>query len=578
MADHRAVTGKARGVARLSMWLDRRTGYSTLVKLIVDEPIPGGARWWYVFGAILTFLLGSQFLTGVLLSTAYAPSASTAWASTVFIQDTLPLGWFIRGLHSFGSSAMLVLAGIHLFQVLIFGAYKAPREITWLAGLAMLGLLLAFALTGYALPWDEKGYWAKQVETGIVGTIPLVGPLAQRLLQGGASYGNYTVTTFCAIHTALLPSLIVVLLVLHILLVRKHGVTPRWGIDEAALARRTETYWPHQASRDTTACGLVFVVLGLIVIKTHGADLEGPVDPSGSFLARPDWYALPLYQLRRYFEGSLELIGTLVIPGIGALVLAGLPWLDSAEGRDPRRRKTVMAGAMAGLLGLGVLSYLPLRHDRADPSFKKARAEAGDRARRARQLARDGVPPEGGMAVFRNDPRFHSRELWNEHCANCHSFTGEGGKEAPDLKGYNGRAWIEGFLRDPQGRLFMGTANLEKGMKPVLGTKEELHALTELVYAQTGAADADRSLVIAAESLFSQKDCDSCHDRDGTGQNTGPNLRGRGTLPYLVDVITDAGDARLFGKRNKMPSFANKLSPEEIGELAQFVLLESSSP
>jgi ubiquinol-cytochrome c reductase cytochrome b subunit len=232
-------------------------------------------------------------------------------------------------------------------------------------------------------------------------------------------------------------------------------------------------------------------------------------------------------------------------------------------------------GALFGAAALGVLGYLPLRHDRNDPTFVQARAEAATRARLARTLAKSGVLPEGGLAVFRNDPLFHARDLWNEHCARCHSFSGEGGKEAPDLKGYNTRAWLESFLRNPESPLFMGGAKIERGMNPVEGTDAELRSLTELVYAQTGADDADQTLVDAAEALFSEKDCDTCHDRDGSSENTGPNLKGRGTLPYLIDVISDASSPRLFGKKNKMPRFGGKLSPENIGELAHFVLTES---
>lgn len=331
------AAGKAPLAARAAAWLDQRTGYSAVVRLITDEPIPGGARWWYVFGAILTFLLGLEFLTGMALASAYAPSVTTAWASTAFIQDTLTLGWFIRGLHSFGSTAMIVLAGIHLVQVLIFGAYKAPREMNWLVGLAMLGLLVVFALTGHGLPWDERGYWAKQVETSIVGTVPLVGAWLQTLLQGGDGYGNYTVTRFYALHTFLLPSTMVLALAVHLFLVRRHGVTPRWNKDEATLAHATQSYWPGQALRDTTACGVTLVILALVVIKTHGAPLDAPVDPLASSQVRPEWYALPLFQLRHYFGGALELVGTMVIPGVAAMLLAALPWLDAGPSRDPLR-------------------------------------------------------------------------------------------------------------------------------------------------------------------------------------------------------------------------------------------------
>lgn len=581
------ATVKAPLAARLATWLDQRTGYSTVVRLITDEPIPGGARWWYVFGAVLTFLLALEFLTGMVLASAYAPSVTTAWASTAFIQDTLALGWFIRGLHSFGSTAMIVLAGIHLAQVLIFGAYKAPREMNWLVGLAMLGLLVVFALTGHGLPWDERGYWATQVETSIVGTVPLVGSWLQTLLEGGNSYGNYTVTRFYALHTFLLPSAIVFALAVHLFLVRRHGVTPRWNRDEAALAQTTQSYWPGQALRDTTACGVTMVILAMVVIKTHGAPLDAPVDPLASIQARPEWYALPLFQLRHYFGGALELVGTMVIPGVAAMLLAALPWLDAGPSRDPLRRKLVMVGALFGAAALGVLGYLPLRQDQGDALLQRARTEAAARSRRARELARGGVPPEGGLAVFRNDPLYPARELWDEHCAECHAFTGgrgDGdasppkgpGPRGPDLKAYNTRQWIEGFLRSPDSPRFMGGAKLDDGMKAVVGTDQELRALTELVYAETGATDVDRNLVESAESLFSDKDCDSCHYRDGTNENTGPNLKGRGTLPYLIDIIADSADRRLYGEKAKMPRFADKLSPDEIAQLARFVLTEAA--
>jgi ubiquinol-cytochrome c reductase cytochrome b subunit len=532
----------------------------------------------------------------VLLAAFYAPSVTTAWASTAFIQDSLTFGWFVRGLHSFGSSALIALAGVHLGQVLLFGAYRAPREANWLVGLGMLGLLLVFALSGYGLPWDEKGYWAKQVETGIIGTMPFIGPALQELLLGGHTFGNYTVTHFYALHSYVLPALIVGLLVIHLLLVRRQGVTPRWGKSETDLARTTQPYWPFQAARDATASGVTFIVLALMVIRTHGAPLEGPADPQASYQARPEWYSLPLYQLRQFLEGPLEILATLVLPGIAALVLAALPWLDRSPSRAPRRRGPVLVTAAFGIAALGVLAYLPLRHDALDAAHQQARAEVRARARHARELAKSGVLPEGGLAVYRNDPSFAARELWNEHCNVCHSFSGLGSSRGagagagaagdaagaddadvrgPDLKDYNSRAWIERFLRDPDGPLHMGPAKLDKGMRPVEGTDEELRALTEVVYAETGAADVVRALANRGQALIPEKDCDSCHDFDGTSANSGPNLRGRGTLAWITDVIADAGDDRLFGARNKMPRFAGKLSPEQIADLARFILVES---
>lgn len=562
-------------LTQLAGWLDSRTGYSTVVKLITDEPIPGGARWWYVFGSILSFLLVLEFATGVVLAAYYDPSTSGAWASTAFIQDSLSFGWFVRGLHSFGSSALIVLAAVHALQVVIFGAYKAPREMGWLSGLGFMGLLLLFALSGYGMPWDEKGYTAKQVDFMITGTAPIAGPFLQRLMQGGETMGNYTLTHINAAHTYILPALALLILVIHIAVVKRNGVTPKWGVDEAKLARTTQTYWPYQASRDAVACGVTFVLLSLIVIATHGAELAGPADPTGSYQARPEWYMLPVYQLRKYFEGPLEMLIVVVSPAVVSLLLGSLPWLDRATDRDPRRRKPILFGALFGGVMLGVLGYLPIRHDAHDASFQQSRAEAEERGQLARTLAKKGVLPEGGLAVYRNDPAYRVRELWNEHCATCHSFAGRGGKDGPDFLGYGSRPWINEFLRQPDGPRFMAGAKFEKGMKAVTGTDDELGALTELVYAQTGAADVDHALVEKGKGLMSEKDCDSCHDFDGTSGNTGPNLKGYGTLAYLIDVIGDAGDERLYGAKNKMPRFAGKLTPEEIADLGRFILAES---
>jgi len=571
----RSSAHRASAPARVAAWLDQRTGYSAVVKLITDEPISGGPRWWYVFGSVLTFLLVLEFATGLLMAAYYDPSASGAWASTAFIQDTLTFGWFVRGLHSFGSTALIVLTVVHTLQVVLFGAYKAPREMSWLTGLVMMALLLLFALSGYGLPWDEQGYSAKQVDFMITGTAPILGPLLLKILQGGDSMGNYTLTHLNMAHTLALPGLAVLMLVLHIAMVKRHGVTPKWGVGEVVLARNTRTYWPYQASRDAVACGVTFVILALIVLKTHGAELAGPADPTGAYQARPEWYMLPVYQIRKYFEGPLEMLVVVALPAVAAIVLGSLPWLDRSADRHPRNRKALLLASAFGTVMLCVLGYLPILHDKKDASFVQSRAEADDRAHLARTLAKSGVLPEGGLAVYRNDPNFQVRELWNEHCAKCHSFTGQGGKDGPDLKDYNSRAWILGFLRDPQGPRYMGGAKIEKPMKPVVGTDEELRGLAELIYVETGASDVNLALVQKAAPLVSEKDCDSCHDVDGTSANTGPNLKGRGTLPYLIDLIADAGEDRLFGAKNKMPRFAGKLSPEEIAQLARFVLSES---
>ncbi len=564
-----------RGRAR---WLDDRLGLSSLRAAILGGQMPGGASFWHALGAAAAGLFAVQAATGLFLSLFYAPSAQTAWASVAYIQDQLPFGWFVRGLHSFGSSALIVVAGLHLLQVLLFGAYQRPREANWIVGLTLLGLTLLFALSGYLLPYDQKGYWAKQVEATITGGLPLVGGAVQTVIQGGAALGNLTVTHAFAVHALALPAGFVGLLALHLFLFRKHGPTPRWWLSARELADRAAPAWPEQTARDAAAGALAVGAVALAAFVRHGPALESPADPASSYLARPEWYALPLFQLRLLFPARLELVATLVIPGLAAALLVALPFLDRGPSRRPADRPRVLGATAFGLAALAALSAVAIARDARDPAVAKARAAEDARAREARRLALKGVPPEGGLAVFRNDPQNQARELWSQRCAGCHGLTGTGGEKAPDLAGYDSRAWIRGFLAQPDGALYMGPARIARGMKPVTGTADELDALTEMIYAETGAADAVPARAAAGRALISAKDCDSCHELDGEGENAGPNLKGRGTLAWVEAVIADAGQPRLFGDRNKMPRFADKLTGSEIESLARFVLAQQAAP
>jgi ubiquinol-cytochrome c reductase cytochrome b subunit len=556
-------------------WLDERLGLSQLRAAILGGEMPGGASFWHALGAAAAGLFAVQAITGIFLALFYAPSAQTAWASVAYIQDQLPLGWFVRGLHSFGSSAMIVVAGLHFLQVLLFGAYRRPRELNWIVGLGLFGLTALFALSGYLLPWDQKGYWAKLVEATIAGSAPVVGRATQEIIQGGSAFGNATVTHAFAAHALALPAAFLALVALHVYLYRRHGPTPRWWLSARQLATRTVPLWPDQAVRDAGAAALALGVVALATLVEHGPPLESPADPTSSYLARPEWYALPLFQLRMFLEGRLEIVATMVIPGLVTALLVALPFLDRGPSRRPADRRGVLLGAGLGLGAAAVLATIALAKDAHDPAYTKARAEEEARSRDARRLAMKGIPPEGGLAVFRNDPLNHARELWDQRCAGCHALSGTGGDKGPDLKGYGSRAWIRGFLLNPDGPLFMGPAKLDRGMKPVSGSPDEIDALAEMIYAETGAPDANAERASAGRALLSDKDCDACHEVDADGENTGPNLKGRGTLDWVKAVIADAGQPRLFGEKNKMPRFTDKLSATEIEDLARFVLAQS---
>src|SRR6202012_5130999 len=194
---------------KLLDWLDDRTGYRDLAREALYERIPGGARWRYVWGSTLVFTFSVQVITGLFLWMAYSPSAQTAWESVYFLQNQVWGGAFLRGIHHFMAQAMVVLLVLHLMQVVIDGAYRAPREVNFWLGLVLMQIVLALSLTGYLLPWDQKGYWATIVATNIASIVPGVGEQLERLIVGGSEYGHHTLTRFFALHAGVLPGALI---------------------------------------------------------------------------------------------------------------------------------------------------------------------------------------------------------------------------------------------------------------------------------------------------------------------------------------------------------------------------------
>src|SRR5205823_603186 len=234
-----------------------------LIGVLLIEHIPGGAKWRYVWGSCLAFVFMLQLITGLLLMTAYSPGDSTAWGSVYFIQYEMEFGWLIRGLHHFGSQTMVVLLGLHMLQVVIAGAQLPPREINWWLGLALMGLVLGLSLTGYLLPWDQKGFFATQVATNILGSLPGIGTFLQKVVVG-------------------------VMVGLVIFGGQGNKVEAPASQVEVGLYERMA-----QAGRE-----------GL------GANLDALADPlAESYPARPELYFLFLYQLHKYFEGEHFLVG-----------------------------------------------------------------------------------------------------------------------------------------------------------------------------------------------------------------------------------------------------------------------------
>ncbi|MBI3809243.1 MAG: cytochrome b N-terminal domain-containing protein, partial [Nitrospirae bacterium] len=190
---------------RIYHWFDERLKLAPVRIALLDEPIPGGASWVYVFGSLTLFFFLLQMLTGMFLAIYYSASPEQAHASIRYIMDEVPFGLFIRGLHHWGASAMMIAIGLHMLQVFLYGAYKRPRELMWVLGVVLFLITLAFGFSGYLLPWDQRAYWATQVGINIVGTIPLVGDVLVRIIRGGQQLGAMTLSRFYALHTLFLP-------------------------------------------------------------------------------------------------------------------------------------------------------------------------------------------------------------------------------------------------------------------------------------------------------------------------------------------------------------------------------------
>ncbi|HEX4338643.1 MAG TPA: cytochrome b N-terminal domain-containing protein [Polyangiaceae bacterium] len=556
-------------------WLDERAGLRKLMDEALNEPIPGGARLRYVFGSVLMFLFMQQVVLGILLASYYSPSATDAWASTEYLNDQVTAGWFLRGLHHHGSSAMVVVTALHFLQTVIAGAYRRPRELNWLTGMAMGGLVLGFALTGYLLPWDQKGYWATQVATGIMGSVPGGEPL-RVLLQGGTEYGNLTLTRFYALHVFVLPIGLAALLGIHLTLFRKHGVTPPM-LPPEELERKTQRFFPSQLLWDIIAMAITSAVLVLLTFSTHGADLYAPAQPASNFVARPEWYFLTLFQLLKYFEGPLQLIATVIIPGAVTTFLVLLPWIDRAGSRKVGERMPVLVGVALLMSGVVTLTSLAMVEDANNQKFQKSLAAAHVEADRARELAKIGVLPTGGDAVFDNDPQVGARKLFKESCENCHTLGGSGGEEAPNLTDYKSREWLSGVIRNPHDKRFFGGTKTHKEMEPYPASalpddklKAVVEYLTSLIGPEAGQVDA--ALVDKGKKLFADDlDCNTCHEVKPGETGDGPNLSGDGSKAWIIRVLHDSAAEDLFGKSAGMPKFGKKLTDEEMKQLSELI-------
>lgn len=211
-------------LARLGHWLDVRVGWRGVWSTVFLRKVPH-VNWLYTLGSATLFVVVIQLVTGILLTIYYVPTPDHAYDSVLYISTQVPAGWFIRGLHHWGASAMIVLTGLHMLRVFFYGAYKFPREVTWLTGVVLLLIAIGFGFTGYLLPWDQKAYWATTVGTSIASVAPGVGPWIMRIMRGGEDLSAVTLARFFGVHVWVLPGALLTFLAVHMYLVIKLGIS-----------------------------------------------------------------------------------------------------------------------------------------------------------------------------------------------------------------------------------------------------------------------------------------------------------------------------------------------------------------
>lgn len=414
-------------------WLDQRLKLQPIGEMLLNEPIPGGASWVYVFGSATLFLFCLQFLTGSFLAIYYAPTPDHAYDSIQFIMTSVTFGAFVRGLHHWGASAMVVAIGLHMLQVYLAGAYKPPREMMWMVGVVLFILTLGFAFSGYLLPWDQKAYWATQIGVNMVGTVPWVGGVLVRIIRGGENLGALTLSRFFALHVLFFPLMTFGFIGLHLFILRRVG--PAGSFEEKRTAgdgapvqteRRhrpvSEPFYPRQVFMDAVVAGGVFLVVAALAVWLP-FPLADKADPSDtSFKPIPEWYFLFYYQGLKYVHGVFEPLATWILPMIFYALLMFLPFVDRNPARNPARRPmAVLIGGVFLILVFGLMAV----------SLKEIYS----------------VPTTDPSVV-------RGREVYSKlQCSGCHRIHGSGAAVGPDLS-YVGkdrdRDWLNRHFDNPQ--------------------------------------------------------------------------------------------------------------------------------
>lgn len=363
-------------------WLDARFPVSRLWRdHLANYYVPKNLNIWYIFGSLALLVLVNQLLTGIWLTMSYRPSPEEAFASIEYIMRDVEWGWLIRYLHTTGASALFIVVYLHMFRGLLYGSYKAPRELVWVFGMALYLILMAEAFMGYLLPWGQMSYWGAQVITSFFSAVPGVGPGLAEWVRGDYVVSGATLNRFFALHVIALPLVILGLVVLHIVALHEVGSNNPDGIeinalkDDAGKPVDGIPFHPYYTVKDLVGVAIfLFVFCGVVFYFPEGGGffIEQPNFAPADPLNTPDhiapvWYFTPFYAILRGVNFSLlgldaRFLGVVFMGGAIA-VLFVLPWLDRSPVRSMRYKgwmsKLMLAVFIASFVALGVLGVLP---------------------------------------------------------------------------------------------------------------------------------------------------------------------------------------------------------------------------
>lgn len=566
-------------LARLYRWIDERTGWGSSLEATLHCPIAGGSRWSRTLGPLLLMLFLVEAATGIGLSFYYSPSSTDAWASVNHLQTQVPFGWWVRGLHRFSAWTLVVVGALHLAQTFLVAAYRRPRELTWVLGVCLLLLAMAIAHTGMLLPADLQAYWSTQVLLGLTEGLPLLGPAARRFLEAGETAGSLTLTRLYALHAFVLPLLFVAGFRLHAGLRQRHGAAIPQGMPAAEATARAQPYAPFQLSKDLLVMVAVLGGLTAYTVSQGGAELHAPGDPSVDFVARPEWFLLPIYRLRLFFPASLQFVATAVLPGLFVGFVIAIPFLHEwLQNKTPRGRWLLTGGLATGLSAAVALGLLSRAEDRANPTLAEVQRSAAAATTQAKRLAALGVPAAGPSELYKNDPVVWGQRVFARKCGTCHKdcsqvpYRGD-----PCLEGYATRTWLTAFLRNPQDKHFFGNTEIDE-MDAYDGPPEKLPAIVEFLYSQGDRPDVRPDLAKLGEKAYEAEGCAECHSLDGEGTGKAPDLKGYASKAWLSAFIREPGAARFYGGLNAMDEFPlSELSDEELEAVIAFLRAQTDA-